>query len=90
MFEGDSYKFRIRAINEHGPSEWSNPVQILPTGVPDKPDYPTTVINNQNIKITWVDPGHNSEAIDGYNILIYHKDGINYSEQTYYCDGLDS
>ena len=86
---GDTYKVRVRAHNLHGWGSWSTPTIILSTGVPEKPDPPATIINNQNIKISWQDPPHNFEAIDKYQILFKHKAGDGFSEAIAYCDGTN-
>jgi hypothetical protein len=43
---------------------------VRSTGIPDKPDPPTTVMNNIYVRIAWVDPDYNYEALDRYDIRI--------------------
>jgi len=79
---------RIRAHNLHGYGAFSDPAIIQSTGVPDKPDAPSTQINNSNILVRWTDPDHNFEAIDYYQILFLTK-GNSFAETIVYCNGRD-
>jgi hypothetical protein len=74
----------------HGWSEWSDASEIKSTYKPDQGLPPTTLIYNFNVKIAWVDPIDNYEAIDGYQVFIAHNDYINFSEVTSHCDGTNS
>ena len=80
---------RVRAHNVHGWSEWSPILIIKSTGLPLKPDPPTTSIANGYAIMKWADPYANYEALDSYQILFAHQDYVNYSEITLYCDGTD-
>lgn len=79
---------RIRAHNLHGYGAFSDSAIILSTGVPDKPDPPSTQINNSNILVRWTDPDHNFEAIDYYQILFLTQENT-FAETKIYCDGQD-
>lgn len=50
---------------------------------------PTTLINNLRVKIAWVDPADNYDAIDSYSVIIAHDDYVNYSEAPVHCDGAN-
>ena len=81
---------RVRAHNVHGWSEWSSILIIRSTGLPLEPSPPTTLIENGIIKVSWVDPVANYEAIDSYKILFAQSDYATFTEITLYCDGLDA
>lgn len=80
VFPGSTYKVRVRAHNLHGWGDWSNATIIRSTGIPDKPLPPTTIMNNIYVRITWVDPDYNFEAIDKYDIRIGQSDGITFTK----------
>jgi len=87
---GTQYKMRVRAHNAHGWSDWSSILIIRSTGLPQEPQPPSTLIENGIIKVSWVDPVANYEAIDSYRILFAQSDYITLTEILLYCDGLDS
>lgn len=90
VFPGSTYKFRIRARNHHGWGNWSSVVIILSTGIPDKPAPPTTAMNNIFVRISWIDPDYNFEAIDNYDIRIGQSDGLTFTQELTYCNGSDA
>ena len=53
---GDSYKFKVKARNAFGYSEFSEVVEILAAQVPDKPDAPVTTFDRTTVVITWTAP----------------------------------
>lgn len=71
---GTQYKMRVRAHNVHGWSEWSSILIIRSTGLPLQPDPPISLLENGQIKISWVDPVANYESIDSYHILFAQSD----------------
>ena len=42
------------------------------------------------VRVTWMTPGHNFEAIDKYQVKLLQSDGVTYTEQVGYCDGSDA
>lgn len=80
---------RVRAHNVHGWSEWSDLLEIKAAGLPEQPLPPTTSINNNNVKVSWVDPIDNEEAITQYRVVLALADHVTYVEATEYCDGSD-
>ena len=80
---------RVRAHNSHGWGEWSPTLLLKASGLPETPLPPTTSVNNENIKIEWVDPENNEEAIDKYRILIAQEDRVTFIEILDYCDGAN-
>jgi len=61
VLAGKVYQVRIRAHNVHGWSVWSPTFEIKSTGIPDAGLPPTTIINNQNVKVAWTEPNDNYE-----------------------------
>jgi hypothetical protein len=84
---GTQYKMRVRAHNVHGWSTWSLILIIRSTGLPLEPTPPSTLIENGIIKVSWVDPVANYEAIDSYQILFAQVDYFTLTEITLYCNG---
>lgn len=44
-------------------------------------------MNNIYVRIAWVDPDYNYEALDKYDIRIGQSDGTTFTQQLQYCDG---
>jgi hypothetical protein len=53
-----------------GYSAYSAPVSILAAQIPDKPDAPTTSIENLDVRISWLAPNFRGYAITKYVIKI--------------------
>lgn len=70
----------------HGWSEWSNISEVKSNGIADAGLPPTTIINNQNVKVAWTEPNDNYEQIYAYQVLLKQSDG-DYSELSTFCDG---
>ncbi|CAJ0936412.1 unnamed protein product, partial [Mesorhabditis belari] len=72
LFEGETYQFRVRAVNAAGegpPSNGSEPVTckpfVVPPGAPDAPHVGKTTKNSA--ELTWMRPTFDGGApIDGY------------------------
>jgi len=89
VVEGNYYQMRVRAHNVHGWGPFSEVLSIRAAGRPLEPAPPTTVVNNENIRVSWVDPIDSAEQITQYLILFANKDYINFEEIPDYCDGSD-
>ena len=84
---GESYLFQVRAYNRHGWSLPSSPLlSVIASGVPSKPDPPTTVLDNLTVKISWAIPAINHSPIDAYRLSIKNL-GSNLVVESSYCDG---
>lgn len=90
VFAGTTYKMRIRAYNIHGWSEWSSILITHSTGIPDKPLPATTSVNNKFIRVSWVAPNNNYEALDAFKIKISTSDVEQYVEDLTYCNGANA
>ena len=58
--------------------------------VPGTPNPPVTAAIGTNVEITWDLPYNGGSPITGYIIRIRHFDGVNFSANTVYCDGLNT
>ena len=74
VYAGTTYKMRIRALNIHGWSDWSDILITHSTGIPDKPQPPTTSVNNKFIRVSWTAPNNNYEALDAFKVKISTTD----------------
>jgi hypothetical protein len=90
LIAGQTYSFKIQARNTVGYSLVSEELAVLVAQVPDQPAAPTTEIDGDYVKITWVIPYDGSTLITGYFVTIRHNDGLTFSEESTNCDGLDS
>lgn len=86
---GTYYELRVRAHNAHGWSEWSDNLTLKAAGLPETPITPTTAVNNQNIRVQWVDPDANEEAIDRYRVMLAQNDRVTFVEIINYCNGAN-
>ena len=72
-----------------GYSAYSAPVSILAAQIPDKPDAPTTSIENLDVRISWLAPNFRGYAITKYVIKIRQSDDVTFTEEPISCDGSD-
>ena len=71
LTNGDTYRFRVRAINEVGPSPDSDlSAPLNPDQKPDTPAAPTTQFGDGEITVSWTEPNNEGSAITGYTIRI--------------------
>ncbi len=85
---GNTYNIKVEAHNAIGFSVASQPFAIIAATNPSTPNAPTTTVSNKNVLITWVSPATGGSAITGYLVKIRESDGVTYSANTLYCDGL--
>lgn len=90
VYAGTTYKMRIRALNIHGWSDWSDTLITHSTSVPDKPQPPTTSVNNKFIRVSWIAPNNNYEALDAFKVKITTSDVEQYVEDLTYCNGANA
>ena len=72
---GNTYQFKVRAKNLYGWGAYSTVLSLKASSVPDQPAAVTTSKDALNVRITWVAPADNSEAITAYQILIVNSVG---------------
>ena len=66
LTQGTTYSFKVDARNSVGYSPESNTVSILAAQVPDKPESPFTVIEDTNLRVSWLAPNNRGSVIDSY------------------------
>jgi hypothetical protein len=49
MLAGVIYKFKVRTINDHGPSEFSEELDAAASSFPAKPSPPTRILSESSI-----------------------------------------
>ena len=84
------YKFRIRAQNKWGYSDWSSITTIKASTWPEVVAMPTTSIDvaTGNVVVTWVAPNSRGSQIDQYVIEFQNSANINDWVQILdYCNG---
>ena len=90
VFAGTTYKMRIRAYNQNGWSEWSDILITHSTGIPNQPQPATTSVNNKFIRVSWVAPNNNFEALDAFKVKISTSAVEAYVEDLTYCNGANA
>lgn len=95
LAQGQTYYFKVEALNAYGYSFFSNMVEILAAQEPAQPDPPTTTwqqdngspedANESTVLIAWVAPDNGGSAITGYTVKIRKSDGVTYLEDGSHC-----
>jgi len=67
---GTAYKFVVKAENELGLGEPSDPITIVSATRPGIVNAPTTEIESTNVKISWTAPSNGGSAILSYRVQI--------------------
>ncbi|MBY5161288.1 Ig-like domain-containing protein [Salsipaludibacter albus] len=68
---GTSYRFRIRATNEAGPSPWSDwSPAVIPNEVPGRPAAPQVDFADEALDVDWTAPANDGTAILRYELEI--------------------
>jgi hypothetical protein len=84
---GDTYKFKVRALNIHGWSVDSEILTVMHSFVTVKPSPPTITMENLFVKIAWLEPSDlRAAAVTAYKIKIKDSTGV-YREDTVNCNG---
>lgn len=86
---GETYQFKVRAINIFGPGDWSPILSVVAAQAPSQPIAPTVTQSTVYVTIAWTAPTANNAGIDKYQVLIGTSTGT-YVEDTTKCDGSDS
>jgi len=80
-----SHKYRIRAYNKGGKSQWSEPVTV--TTWPDIPSVPTNIMataEQNSITLTW----YSSPYAESYDLQVDEKDTVNIKGMSYTNESL--
>lgn len=90
LYSGTYYKYKVRARNQVGFSEFSQEITQLTAQIPDVPNAPTTEIYDRwSVVIDWTAPYNGGSAITSYTIEIRTADITVYSVDSVDCDGND-
>ncbi len=76
LTNGETYRFRVRAVNSIGPGTKSEPVSATPATVPGAPRNLTTTPGNQRVTLIWERPTDNGGLpITSYQYSQKEEDG---------------
>lgn len=67
---GETMHFRAKAHNIHGWGEYSDPLSVVVSSMPEQPLPPVITIDNLDVKISWTAPDNNFGQISSYIIKI--------------------
>ena len=67
---GTTYEFKIKSRNQYDLSDYSETIQLLCAFIAEIPTDVTTVIESQNVKVTWNLPSENGTPITAYKVYI--------------------
>ena len=68
---GITYRFQVRAVSVAGPSDWSEPVQVVPCAIASPPMVFTAVASNASVTLEWEEPeNNNGSSIASYKIKV--------------------
>lgn len=68
LINGDTYYFRVRAINYNGGGAYSSNITATPSTVPDAPSILNTASGNTQITLSWEAPLDGGSEITGYKL----------------------
>lgn len=72
---GETYLFKVRALNVYGAGEFSETISQRMSNVPGKPVMVTVDLQGTDVLISWTQPDENFEPITSYKIdLRTHDD----------------
>lgn len=76
------YRFRVKAVNGYGSSEWSPTVDVTIAALPNAPVAPSKIQSTMtSIKVSWQAPSDDIEAPIGY--VLYVEEGSNQQRVIY-------
>jgi hypothetical protein len=82
-----NFKFRVRALNVHGWSQFSDEVNVLAAEVPGViASTEISIVDGTQVRFAWQTPAANGSPIDAYKLEIQASD-LSYVEETAYCSG---
>jgi hypothetical protein len=86
---GNTYKFKVRALNVYGAGAYSTELSETAIDVPSQVAVPTVTLPNAtstDVRVTWVAPNAHSSTIDKYEIL-FRKADATYVAIAANCNG---
>lgn len=95
LLPGESYSYRIKAVNSAGDSPYSLELNLASSGLPQAiGDLKWQVISTASIKLTWSEPGSNVES---YRVEVYRDGELLQTTKVlpkgtvrYYANGLEA
>ena len=73
---GQSYVFRVAAVNENGTSATDEFAPLIIKGVPVAPAAPTVTVTGSTVSVGWVAPLDQGAPITGYKVYLVDSSGI--------------
>lgn len=67
---GTTYKFKVEARNQFDYSDFSGELSLLCATLPEVPVSISTVIEQQQVKVTWTLPSDNGSPITNYRVFV--------------------
>jgi hypothetical protein len=92
LTQGDHYRFKVRAKNYWGWSDFSEELEIKSATYPDQMAAVTTEVDaaTGGVSISWEEPYDNEQPITAYEILISNADGSEWLADLTNCDASQS
>ena len=86
---GRLYSFRVRAVNQAGPSDqWSQVSSAQPEALPGQPSPPTGIPSDQEIALSWSPPDAEGSDIIAYELDLVGGPTIELTETSHTWEGL--
>lgn len=89
LTNGESYTYRIAAVNQNGRSELAQFPAATPTGAPLAPNQPTVATTSNTLTATWTQPSDGGSPITAYVARLF-KSGEQVLDQRVSGDVLTS
>ena len=92
LTNGDTYEFRVRAVNDAGNGAESEPISATPTTVPSAPLNLEGVRGNAEVTLSWDAPDDGGSAIEDYEYKVDSGEWVSTggTTTTYTVTGLAS
>lgn len=73
---GQSYVFRVSAVNSNGTSVVDDFTSVTITGAPSAPTAPTVTVLGSTLTVAWTAPADQGSEITGYSVYLVDNNGI--------------
>ena len=73
---GESYIFRVSAVNSNGTSVYDEFTSVTITGAPAAALAPQAKVTGSTLSVTWVAPSSNGSDITGYKVYLVDPKGV--------------